>query len=306
MKQSEILTGMIPVAPTIFDDDGELDLEGQGRTTDYLIDAGVDAICILANYSEQFSLDDTERDAVVERTLSQTAGRLPVMVTTSHFSARIARDRVLRAQRAGAGLVMMMPPFFGATMGVDDDMVIEYFQRVMDGIELDLMIQDAPLSPTALSTTLLARLAQTVPQVRYAKIEVPHTADKLRTIAQITGPTLPGLFDGEEGVTLLHDLQAGAIGSMASSSVPRELRRVVRDHLAGDEDAARSEWERLLPLIQYENRQCGLQAAKILLKEGGIVSSDSVRLPLRDVGQAHRSALIAIAKRAGAFVLSWS
>ncbi len=303
---ADILTGMIPVAPTVFDDDGDLDLDGQRRTTEYLLDSGVDAICILANYSEQFSLDDAERDAIVSATVDQVSGRRPVMVTTSHFSTRIARQRVLKAQQAGAALVMMMPPFFGATMRVDDDMVVEYFRHVMDGVEIDLMLQDAPLSSTPLSAGALARLAAEIPRLRYAKVEVPRAADKLRSLRHRAGADLPGLFDGEEGVTLLHDLQAGAIGSMASSSVPRELRQVVTDYLAGEKSAANAEWERLLPLIQYENRQCGLQAAKILLKEGGVIASDAVRSPLRDVGADHRTELVEIARRADAFVLRWN
>ena len=55
------LTGILPVAPTPFFEDGSLDLQGMKNTLDCLIDQGVDAICILANYSEQFVLSDEER-----------------------------------------------------------------------------------------------------------------------------------------------------------------------------------------------------------------------------------------------------
>ena len=41
--------GVFPVAPTVFNDDGELDLEGQKRAIDFMIDAGSHGICILAN-----------------------------------------------------------------------------------------------------------------------------------------------------------------------------------------------------------------------------------------------------------------
>ncbi|MGC4191991.1 MAG: dihydrodipicolinate synthase family protein [Thermomicrobiales bacterium] len=47
------LTGVFPIAPTPFHDDESIDFDGQDRIIDYLIDAGVDGICILANYSEQ-------------------------------------------------------------------------------------------------------------------------------------------------------------------------------------------------------------------------------------------------------------
>ena len=78
--------GVFPVAPTIFDDRGELDLEGQRRCIDFMIDAGSHGICILANFSEQFVLTDAERDSVMHAVLEHVAGRIPVIVTTTFFS----------------------------------------------------------------------------------------------------------------------------------------------------------------------------------------------------------------------------
>ena len=61
--------GVFPVAPTIFDDRGELDLDGQRRCIDFMIDAGSNGICILANFSEQFVLTDAEREQVMDAVL---------------------------------------------------------------------------------------------------------------------------------------------------------------------------------------------------------------------------------------------
>src|SRR5215470_9654961 len=94
------LAGVVPVVPTIFHDDQSVDLAGTSRVVDYLIDAGVAGLCLLANYSEQFSLTDDERGAIARALLERVAGRLPVIVTTSHFSARIAAERSRAAQEA--------------------------------------------------------------------------------------------------------------------------------------------------------------------------------------------------------------
>ena len=51
-------SGCWPVAPTPFKDNEELDIDGMKRVLDCMIDQGVAAICILSNYSEQFSLND--------------------------------------------------------------------------------------------------------------------------------------------------------------------------------------------------------------------------------------------------------
>src|SRR5438309_3285257 len=107
--------GVFPVAPTIFDDRGELDLEGQRRCVDFMIDAGSNGLCILANFSEQFVLSDLERDQLTGAILDHVAGRVPVIVTTSHYSSRVCAERSKQAQAAGAAMVMAMPPYHGAT-----------------------------------------------------------------------------------------------------------------------------------------------------------------------------------------------
>ena len=255
------LAGVVPVVPTIFHDDETVDLDATVRVVDYLMDAGVDGLCLLANYSEQFALTDAERDAIARRLLEHVAGRLPVIVTTSHYSARVTAARSRAAQNMGAAMVMIMPPFFGATLTVPGPGVIGYFKQVADAIDIPVMVQDAPLSATPLPTGLLTDLVREVPQVQYAKIEVPQAADKLHTLVSALGDRLPGPFDGEESVTLIPDLDAGATGTMPSSTVPAELGQIVRRYRAGDRAGAVSAWEALLPLIHFENRQCGLRAA---------------------------------------------
>src|SRR5262245_62061412 len=86
-------TGVFPIAPTPFMASGDLDLDGQRRVLDCMVDQGVDGICILANYSEQFLLADEERDVLLDLCMSHVAGRVPVIVTCSHFSTRLAAQR---------------------------------------------------------------------------------------------------------------------------------------------------------------------------------------------------------------------
>ena len=59
-------SGIWPVAPTPFNPDGTVDLEGMKRVLDCLIDQGADGICILANFSEQFLLSDGERELLAK------------------------------------------------------------------------------------------------------------------------------------------------------------------------------------------------------------------------------------------------
>ena len=300
------LTGVVPVVPTVFRDDDSVDLEGTARVIDYLIDGEVDGLCLLANYSEQFSLTDAERDTIARTLLEHVAGRVPVIVTTSHYSARVAAGRSRAAQDMGAAMVMLMPPFFGATLTVPGPAVIEYFKQVTDALDVPVMVQDAPMSATPLPVSLLIDLVRQVPQVQYAKIEVPQAADKLHALISELGASLPGPFDGEESVTLIPDLDAGAKGTMPSSMAAAELGQIVRAHLSGDRPAAVRAWEDLLPLIHFENRQCGLRAQKILLREGGIIASDKTRAPFGPLSPSTRRGLIELAAARDLLVMRWA
>ena len=68
---------------------------------------------------------------------------------------------------------------------------------------------------------------------------------------------IDGPFDGEEGITLLADLEAGATGTMTSALACEQIRPIVFDYLNGYRDKAEDQYQRLLPLINLENRQCG-------------------------------------------------
>jgi len=297
--------GVFPVAPTIFDDSGRLDLEGQKRAIDFMIDAGSDGICILANFSEQFVLTDGERDSVMTTVLDHVAGRVPVIVTTSHFSTEICTERSRRAEAAGAAMVMIMPPFFGATLRVSEAGIYDFFRKVSDAIGIPIMIQDAPMAGTSLSAPFLARMAKEIANVSYFKIEIAGTAAKLRDLIALGQDAIEGPWDGEEAITLMADLDAGATGAMTGGAYPDGIRQIIDPYFAGDKEKAAAAYERWLPLINYENRQCGLLAAKVLMKEGGVIRSEAVRHPLMPLHPGTRKGLIEVARRVDPLVLLW-
>ncbi|MGF3026322.1 dihydrodipicolinate synthase family protein [Methylobacterium aquaticum] len=297
--------GVFPVAPTIFHDDGTLDLDGQRRAIDFMIEAGSHGLCILANFSEQFVLTDAEREEVMTAVLEHVAGRVPVIVTTTHFATHICAERSRRAEALGAAMVMIMPPYHGATIRVTEAGIARFFAQVSDAISIPIMIQDAPVSGTTLSAAFLARLAREIANVSYFKIETAQAAAKLRTLLELGGDAIEGPWDGEEAITLLADLDAGATGAMTGGGYPDGIRQIIDPYLAGRRDEAVAAYGRWLPLINYENRQTGLAAAKILMKEGGIIRSDAVRAPLELPHPATRAGLIEIARSLDAAVLRW-
>lgn len=297
--------GIFPVAPTTFTENGELDLPSQKRCIDFMIDAGSDGICILANFSEQFLLSDDEREVLTRTILEHVAGRVPVIVTTTHFSTKVCAERSRRAQDMGAAMLMVMPPYHGATFRVSEQQIYEFYAQLSDAVHIPIMIQDAPASGTVLSAAFLARMAREIEQISYFKIETAGAASKLRELIRLGGEAIEGPWDGEEAITLLPDLDAGATGSMTGGGYPDGIRPIIEAHRTGDRDKAYALYQQWLPLINVENRQAGLLAAKTLMKEGGVIACEAPRHPFPSMHPETRAGLIETAKRLDPLVLRW-
>ena len=297
--------GVFPVAPTIFHADGTLDLEGQKRCIDFMIDAGSNGICILANFSEQFLLSDEEREVLTQTILAHVKGRVPIIVTTTHFSTEVCAARSARAQAMGAAMVMVMPPYHGATFRVPEAQIFEFYARLSDAIAIPIMVQDAPASGTVLSAAFLARMAREIEQLSYFKIETAGAASKLRELIRLGGDAVEGPWDGEEAITLLPDLDAGATGAMTGGAYPDGIRAIVDAYMAGRREDAAALYQQWLPLINYENRQGGILTAKALMKEGGIIACEAPRHPFPAMHPEVRKGLIETARRLDPLVLRW-
>jgi dihydrodipicolinate synthase/N-acetylneuraminate lyase len=297
--------GVFPVVPTTFTENGELDLVSQRRCVDFMIDAGSNGLCILANFSEQFLLSDEERELLTRAILEHVAGRVPVIVTTTHFSTRVCAERSRRAQDLGAAMVMVMPPYHGATFRVPEEKIHAFYAGLSDALRIPIMIQDAPASGTVLSPAFLARMATEIEQVAYFKIETAGAASKLRELIRLGGDAVEGPWDGEEAITLLPDLDAGATGAMTGGGYPDGIRRIMDAYVAGRREEALAAYQQWLPLINYENRQGGILSAKALMKAGGVIDSEAPRHPWPEMHPAVRAGLLETARRLDPLVLRW-
>ena len=130
-------------------------------------------------------------------------------------------------------------------------------------------------------------------------------ASKLRELIELGGDAVEGPWDGEEAITLLADLDAGATGAMTGGGYPDGIRAIVDAFAAGRREDAVAAYARWLPLINHENRQTGLLAAKALMKEGGVIACDAPRHPLPAMHPVTRAELIDIARRLDPLVLRW-
>ena len=297
-------SGIWPVAPTPFKDNGGVDYEGMKRVLECMIDQKVDGICILANFSEQFLLTDNEREKLTKLCLETIAGRTKTIVTISHFSTKIVRDRAELSKSLGADIVMMMPPYHGTLLKGNAAQTFEQFNEI-NKIGIPIMIQDAPLSGVDLTVPLLTKMINEIEYLTCFKIESPQAASKIRSLIKNCSSYLEAPFDGEESITLLADLHAGISGSMSSALLPEKIGPVIYNYLENKTEEAEIKYNNILPLINFENRQCGFRAAKTIMKEGRVIVSDFCRHPIKSLDTPTKKILIEMAKKFNLVSVTW-
>ena len=84
-----------------------------------------------------------------------------------------------------------------------------------------------------------------------------------------------------------------------------ERAAALSDAFAGKRKEAADTYARILPLINYENRQCGLRATKTVMMEGRVIKSDAVRHPLEPLHPTTRAELLELAHEMKPLALRW-
>jgi 4-hydroxy-tetrahydrodipicolinate synthase len=266
------LRGILPVLSTPYDAGGEI-VESEARAlVRWLIEQGVHGISAVGEASESSRMTREERMRLAESVFDEAARRVPVIVGVSAPNPRESAVLAEHAASLGAAAVFLMP-----TPGASYDETLAGFRRVADAGGVPLMLQDlyAPLSVDA-----IARLVRDEPRVRYVKEEIqpPGVATlKMREIRAAAGEDVL-LVGGRGGQAFVTELRRGAIASMPACIGVAGLVRTFDAWVRGDEDAARTEFERVAPVLLLRG-QYSHQIGKAYLKRLGIFSTEVVREP---------------------------
>ena len=270
---SRPLRGYFPIMPTPYTAANEVDYPSIRRLVRFLIENGAQGMSPNGGDSEARYLTEDERRQILDTVLEENAGRTPVLVgcsaPTTVESSRLCRH----ASAAGADGVFVMPPanWTGTLLAprTPDDEMLAHYERIAEGLTIPLMVH----ATAGMSVDFIRKLAESAPQTSYIKEETSPGA-KLREYTEA--------FDGKltvfgPGLHYAAELEWGALGVMPSCCGPALHARVFDLWMAGQTEEARSEWNRLLPLVFWRWHTSAKEAGKLYLREHGVFETTSVR-----------------------------
>ena len=265
--------GVFTIPCTPFDDEGGLDLDSLRREIRFCIEAGAHGIVTPVNASEFWTLTDEERLEVVEGTIKEAQGKVPVVIGVAGVSDPHAVIFAKHAQLTGADAVIAMPPYVRVSGEKD---IYKYYQAISDAITIPIFIQnhDAP-GGTRMSPELCSRMVREIEHVNWIKEESLPANHAIDVELKLSGPKLKGVMGGLAGRYVIEEYRRGACGNMPACEMTDVAVQVWNALDGGDAAGARVIFNRLLPMLNYEALIPGVY--KAVLKRRGIIRSDYLR-----------------------------
>lgn len=290
----KLLHGIIPILPTPFDEDGALDEANLQRLVEHLIAQRVHGLGTLALASEGYKLTEAEGRRVIRAVVEATAGRVPVVVGTSHEGTRAAIERSREAVTLGADAVMLLPPYLVKPTPAS---LLAHFAAVAEAVEVPVVVQDSPqLTGVVMPPAFLIELARRAPNIRYVKIEGLSAGRSISVVVEALGPGF-GVLCGWGGLGLLDALRRGACGCMPGADFAPALVAVYEAFEGGQVEQAQNLFDRLLPLLSFAAQSLDrfVIIAKTILARQGIITTSTLRepfAPLDDIEHAEMERLL--------------
>ena len=271
--------GVYPIAPTPFNDIGNLDLHSAERMVDIFLNYGATGITILGMMGEAPKLTFEESLSLVKTAIRSVNNRVPVIVGVSSPGFADMKQISNAVMDAGASGVMVSP-----VVGLkSNEQILNYFDEVVKAIgdDVPFVLQDFPLGTNVvMSADVINKIVSTHRNCTILKLEDWPGLEKISKLRSMKNTKETPILCGNGGIFLPFEMERGADGAMTGYAFPEMLIKIVELIGSGRREEAHDLFDQHLPLIRYETQPgMGLSVRKYVLKKRGIIDSDFVRAP---------------------------
>lgn len=271
----ELISGVLPVLPTVFTETNRIDSAGYERVAAYVLGAGAHGVVFPGLASEYDQLSMTERLELTALTGQLCTGRAAFVVGASAADPDEAITYAKAGADAGADAAMIITPhaFAGDIEGLKS-----FYASVSEASGLPIMLQNAPKPMgIALSVDETVHVTRAVPNIDYVKEETAPCGQRISAIRN-AAPHLAGVFGGAGGRQVIDEIRRGSRGTLPASEITELHVEMWNAHVAGNERHARDLFDRSLPLLMMQMTYRWRLTKEVLMRRG-LIEHTHVRAP---------------------------
>jgi 4-hydroxy-tetrahydrodipicolinate synthase len=290
-----LLTGCGTALATPFTSRGAVDERALRGFVDWQIDEGIDFVVPCGSTGEAATMTPQEHYRVVEITVEQARGRVPVVAGAGSNDTAKAIETSRLMKEAGATHLLHVSPMYNKP---PQRGIIEHFTAIAESTTLPIVVYNVPGrtgSNIEAATTLALAKHPRIASVKEASGNLAQITDCIA--GRPEGFTV---LSGDDELTLpILALGGDGLISVVSNVVPRLMTTLVRLAREGDLAGARELHMRLLPWMRAaftESNPIPVKAALALMGK----MENALRLPLVPLAEGKREAVRSALGTAGA------
>lgn len=259
--------------------DGAVDFASYERLIDHYIGMGVDGLFPLGTTGESPTLDEAEIDELVARTVTRTAGRVPVFVGVGGNATRKVAKELKRLERFDFAGIVSVCPYYNRP---SQDGLLAHFRSLAAATDRAIVIYNIPYRTAVnLSNDSLLELAE-VSNIVGVKDSSGSVAQSLELLAR--KPKDFAVLTGEDALYFTMMANGGDGGILAASHLMTErFIEVGRRFDANDVAGARAAWASLAQFVPLLFAEANPMPIKYLLWRQGLIATPECRLPLTKI-----------------------
>lgn len=281
-----LFCGVYAVAVTPFQKDGTFDYESAKKNLDWLIENGVQGVCILGATGEYQSISDEEHMEYVKEIVPYIKDRTSVIVGASRERPEDVVKLVKNIKACGAHAAMVLPSFYCHPA---QDEIVEHYRYIEEQTEFPIVAYNNPGSAGIEIGKEAFRKILALPYTAIVK-ESSGTMQKLTEVL-LDAPKEVSVFCGCDNLAY-ESFADGACGwiSMLANVAPRQCVELYRSVcLEKDLEKGMQIYKEILPALNVlESFPKPVQALKYGLGKKGL-NGGFVRRPRMELTGEEKS-----------------
>jgi 4-hydroxy-tetrahydrodipicolinate synthase len=228
------------------------------------IEAGINFLVPCGTTGENPTLTRAEHLRVVEITLEEAQGKVPVLAGAGGYNTAEVIELAKEVESLGAGGILSVTPYYNKPT---QEGLYQHFKAIAAAVSLPIVVYSVQgRTGVNVEPGTLKRLAEidNIVGVKEASGNIAQMASILNQV-----PDRLAVLSGDDAVTLpLIALGGRGLISVVSNEIPAQMTRLVRLCLDNDFPAARELQRRYLPLMEVnfiESNPIPVKAAMALM-----------------------------------------
>jgi 4-hydroxy-tetrahydrodipicolinate synthase len=230
-----MFTGCGTALVTPFRSDQSLDERAMRSLVERQIEAGIDFLCPCGTTGESPTLSHDEHVRVVEITVEQARGRVPVLAGAGGYDTNKVIQMVAALERLDIAGILSVTPYYNKPT---QEGLYQHYRAIAESTRLPIILYSVqPRTAVNIEPATVLRLAE-IPNI----IGIKEASGSISQMASITSrvPETFLVLSGDDSVALpLTALGGRGVISVVSNQIPAEFGELARAAVSGNFKRAR-------------------------------------------------------------------